>query len=140
VTFKPTNKGAKVATLSVAAGGGSSTSSVALSGTGVAASIEVSPSSIAFGNVPRNTVSSPRTVTVSNLISSAVGITSITLSGSNPGKFAQTNDCPGQLPAGESCTINVVFKPTAKGSKTATLKVTPGTGPVRSVSLSGTGT
>jgi LmbE family N-acetylglucosaminyl deacetylase len=140
VTFKPTNKGAKVATLSVSADGGASTSSVALSGTGVAASIEVSPSSIAFGNVPRNTVGGPRAVTVSNLISSAVGITSITLSGSNPGKFAQTNDCPGQLPAGDSCTINVVFKPTARGSRTATLKVTPATGPARSVSLSGTGT
>jgi hypothetical protein len=140
VTFKPTNKGAKVATLSVSAGGDAGTRSVALSGTGVVASIGVSPSSIAFGNVPRNTVSAPRTVTVSNLLSAAVNITSITLAGTNPAKFAQTNDCPAQLPAGESCTVNVVFKPTAVGSRTATLKVTPGTGSVKSVSLSGTGT
>ena len=139
VTFKPTNKGAKVATLSVSAGGGAGTRSVALSGTGVA-SIGVSPSSIAFGNVPRNTVSAPRTVTVSNLLSAAVNITSIALAGTNPAKFAQTNDCPAQLPAGGSCTVNVVFKPTAAGSRTATLKVTTGTGSVKSVSLSGTGT
>jgi LmbE family N-acetylglucosaminyl deacetylase len=140
VTFKPTRKGAKAATLSVSADGGAGTRSVGLSGTGVVTPIEVAPSAIAFGNVPRNTASAPRTVSVSNLTSFEVDITSISLSGSNPAKFTQTNDCPARLPGGASCTVSVVFKPTAKGSRTATLKVVPGSGSIRSVALSGTGT
>jgi hypothetical protein len=139
VAFRPTSKGAKTATLSVLADGGAGTRSVGLSGTGVATPIAVSPSSISFGNVPRNTFSAPKGVTVRNQTSMAVDITSIRLAGSNPAKFAQSNDCPAQLPGGASCTVSVVFKPTAEGSRTATLKVEPGAGSIRSVALSGTG-
>ena len=42
---------------------------------------------------------------------------------------------------GAQCTVTVYFKPTSTGSKSATLKVTPGGGAaVKTVALTGTGT
>jgi hypothetical protein len=73
----------------------------------------------------------------------ALGITSIALTGANPGGFTQSNNCPtgGNLGSGSSCRITVRFKPTATGPWTATLAIStndPGT-PTANVTLTGTG-
>ena len=140
VVFKPTSTGSKTATLNVNAGGGAGTQTVALSGTGVVPTYTVSPTSLAFGSVPDGTTSGPQSVTVTNTGTVALPITSITLSGTNPGQFSQTNTCGTSVAVGASCTISVVFKPTATGSKTATLNVNAGGGAgTQTVALSGTG-
>ena len=48
-----------------------------------------------------------------------LNITSIALSGSNPGDFSQTNDCGSIVSAGNSCTFTVTFAPGAVGSRSA---------------------
>lgn len=98
----------------------------------------VSPNSLSFGNVRRNTTSSPMTVTVTNAGATSVSIGSITLGGASPAQFARTSQCPSSLPAGGSCTVSVVFKPAWKSIAYATLKLTVG-GAVRVVGLNGTG-
>jgi hypothetical protein len=77
---------------------------------------------------------------LTNTGTEALAINSISLTGSNPGQFSQSNDCGTSVAIGASCTINVIFKPTVAGSKTATLVVTPGGGAGRqSAALTGIG-
>ena len=141
VVFKPTSTGTKSAKLTVALGAGATNKTVALSGTGVNYAFSVSPTSLAFGNVTQGITSATKTVTVTNTGTVVLPIISITLSGSNPGQFSQSNGCPAQMSVGGKCTISVKFKPTSTGSKSAILKVTPGGGAsAKTVALSGTGT
>src|SRR5205823_3290218 len=66
-------------------------------------------------------------VTLSNPSGTALTITSIGLTGTNPGDFGQTNNCPlspSTLAVNGTCTINVTFTPAATGPRIATLTVT----------------
>jgi Tol biopolymer transport system component len=138
VTFRPTSVGDKSAKLRVVAGD-NDVRTKALSGTGVASAFSVSPTSLDFGSVPINTTTAPRFVTISNTGSAVLPISSITLAGWNPYQFTQTHNCPANLAVGNSCTVNVIFKPTTPiGSKAALLNITPGGGAaIRSVALAG---
>src|SRR5262249_53282126 len=61
--------------------------------------------------------------------------------GANAGDYSQTNNCPATLAHGASCTINVVFSPTATGTRVATLSVADDAGASpQTVSLTGVGT
>src|SRR5437870_6472580 len=71
--------------------------------------------------------SAAKAVTLSNPSGAALTITSIGFTGTNPGDFGQTNNCPlspSTLAANATCTIDVTFTPTAIGSRSATLTVT----------------
>jgi hypothetical protein len=138
VVFTPLLTGSSMATLSINAGGGAGTQTVALSGIGVMPTYTVSPASLAFGSQTTNVASAPMPVTVTNTSTVPLPITSITLStpGSNP--FSQTNACGTSVAVGAGCTINVTFNPPLAGSATATLKVNAG-GTTSPVSLSGIG-
>jgi PASTA domain len=138
VTFRPTSTGSKTATVVVATDAGTET--VTLSGNGVRSVYSVSPTTLAFGNVPRNTTTTAQTVVISNTGTVLLPVNSIKLTGTNPGQFSQTNNCPAQVPVGGSCSASVQFKPTSNGLKSAILKVTTGGGgSATSVALSGTG-
>jgi hypothetical protein len=56
------------------------------------------------------TNSGPVTLNISSIVAS--------------GDFVQQNDCGSSVPAGESCTIKVAFKPSAKGVRTGTVTIT----------------
>ena len=143
VYFKPTSTGTKSATLTVTPSGGAAPVAVSLSGTGVTGSVpsfSLSTSSLSFGTIVVGTTSSANTVTITNIGSVLLPITSISLGGTNPSQFSRTHNCPAQLVVGAKCTVSVKFKPTSTGSKSATLKITPGGGAaVKTVALSGTG-
>lgn len=83
------------------------------------------------------TISPAQTVTLTN-----TGAITLTISSINAiGNFLQTNTCGSSLPAGASCTINVTFKPTAKGTRTGTLTITDSAADSpQTVALTGTGT
>jgi Tol biopolymer transport system component len=102
--------------------------------------LAVSPKALAFGNQAIKTSSAARPVTVTNTGATAVPITSIALKGANPGQFSFTHNCGVSLAANASCTVRVVFKPTTRGAKSATLNVNGGGGGLRTVKLTGTGT
>jgi hypothetical protein len=112
---------------------------VTLKGTGTY--IQLTPTSVNFGNQPVGTTSLPRKVTVTNKGSVAVKVTSIMITGLNAGDFAETNTCGRSIAAGGSCFIKVTFAPTAKGVRTASVSISDnGGGSPQKVSLSGTGT
>ncbi len=100
----------------------------------------ISPRSLAFGNRKPGMATTAKSVTVQNITASAVPITSIAIAGSAANQFISTNNCDSSVVGNGSCTIKVTFKPTTKGTKSATLNVNGGGGGLRVVNLTGTGT
>lgn len=140
VTFAPTGGGSRSATLAISDDAGGSPQGVALSGTGDAPAASVSPGSVAFGSQTTGTVSSARSVTLSNSGTAALVISSIGVTGANAGDFGQANTCPASLAVGASCSISVTFAPSATGSRSAAVTVVDNDrGSPQSVALSGTG-
>lgn len=140
VAFNPTTRGAITGTLSVADNASGSPQTASLSGTGTF--VKLTPSSLNFGSVPVGMTSTAQTVTLTNVArSSALSVTSITIGGTDPGDFAQSNNCGHSVPARGSCTITVTFTPTAQGLRSADVSITDnGGGSPQMVPLSGTGT
>jgi Abnormal spindle-like microcephaly-assoc'd, ASPM-SPD-2-Hydin len=66
-------------------------------------------------------------------------ITSITITGTDPGDFAENNTCGSQLGAQKKCTITVTFTPTATGSRSASVSISDNGGGSPQTALSGTG-
>ncbi|MEC3996613.1 discoidin domain-containing protein [Actinacidiphila sp. DG2A-62] len=135
VTFKPTAAGARTGTLTVNAGG--TTSTVSLSGTGTAPGpvLNASPASLSFPGTVVGATAATQTVTVTNS-----GTTSATVSGATvTGDFGQSTTCS-TLAVGASCTVTVTFKPTTGGARTGTLTVNSNANnSPTTVALSGTG-
>jgi Abnormal spindle-like microcephaly-assoc'd, ASPM-SPD-2-Hydin len=108
-----------------------------------AAVASVSPTSLAFGNVPAGTTSASQTLTLSNTgTASLTGISETFSAGSRFSRLggAAGGTCAGTLAAGATCTINVVFAPNAVGPQTATMTINASVAVTGSpVSLSGTG-
>jgi SdrD B-like domain/Abnormal spindle-like microcephaly-assoc'd, ASPM-SPD-2-Hydin len=103
--------------------------------------VSVSPSALAFGNVYVGTPSAPQTLTVQN--SGTAPLTRLTVTVAAPYSRptgAAGGTCGTTLAFGTTCTINVVFTPTAVGPTGNTLTITGslvvGGSPV---ALSGTG-
>jgi Abnormal spindle-like microcephaly-assoc'd, ASPM-SPD-2-Hydin len=126
-------------TLSVTDNTPDSPQTVPLTGTGTY--VELSPTSVNFGTQPVGTKSLPKTITFTNKGSVAVSISGISIAGTDPGDFAETNNCGKSVAAGGSCFIKVTFKPLAEGDRSADVSVSDnGGGSPQKVSLTGAGT
>jgi hypothetical protein len=136
VTFTPTAVGKQSGTLSVSDSAGTQT--VPLTGTG--AGIKIAPASLNFGTVKVGTTSPAKKISVMNLGSISVTISSIAIGGTNAGDFSQKNTCGNALAAGASCAISVTFTPTATGARSGILMITDSDpGSPQKVTLGGTG-
>ena len=141
VTFTPSASGSLTASLSITDNARGSPQTVSLSGTGTAALVSLSHTSLPFGSQPVGKTSTAHTVNLSNTGNGTLSITSLAVKGTNFSNFAQTNTCGKSLAAGAHCTISVTFTPSASGSRTASLSITDNAkGSPQTVSLSGTGT
>ncbi|HXN24989.1 MAG TPA: choice-of-anchor D domain-containing protein, partial [Candidatus Dormibacteraeota bacterium] len=102
----------------------------------VASGGAVSPSSLTFASQAINTKSGAQRVTVTNAGNAAMGISAIAVSGD----FSQASSCPAVLPVGANCSIQIVFAPTAGGTRAGTLSLSHnGSSIPHTVALSGTG-
>lgn len=138
VTFKPTATGARSGSIVVSSGNGGSATTT-LSGNGVTPlMLALSPTSLTFTSQTMATTSAAQSVTLSNNGQTPLTVSSITLSGSNAGDFAQTNTCGNPVAAGGNCTINVTFTPTTAGTRSASVVVVSNGGN-GNVTLTGTG-
>jgi len=143
VTFAPSQIGPRSASVTINDSAAGSPEAVALSGTGVVSgpNVTVSATSLIFGTQLVGTSSLVQSVTLSNYGTATLNITSIGFAGADPGDFHETNTCGSSVAPGASCTINVTFSPTQRGSRTATLSVPDNApGSPQTVSLGGTGT
>jgi hypothetical protein len=119
VKFKPSQPTVDAATLTISDNAANSPQTVALNGIGAVAPVVVFPIQMNFGSVA---VGSNATlpVTLANASNQPMTIQQIVAS---PAVFTQTNNCGTALSAGASCTIQVTFMPTLKGSVKGTLSM-----------------
>ncbi len=110
-------------------------------GSGGNGPLTVSPASIAFANTHVTATSVTKLVTVTNSNTSAIAISSIAFTGTNPSDFViKSNTCGASIPASSSCKIGVAFAPTTTGARSAALTLTDSaTNSPQSVTLTGTG-
>lgn len=132
VEFKPSLAGAVMEMLSVVDNAG--TKNVALKGTGAnAATDRPSASSLVFPTVAVGQESSPANLTLSN--TGDLPLNGITTNASTG--FRSSDNCGGSLGARSSCSISVVFAPTAVGNIEGSLTLTDANG-IQTIALSGT--
>jgi len=143
VSFDPTVAGPKSATLSVPSNADSSPTTASLSGTGTQPDASISPTSKAYGNVVVGSSSSDQIFTVTNIGTGPLHITTVSITGTNPGQFTLgAENCSSTIvSAGNSCDIHVTFDPTSAGGKSATVSVASDavSGSPTTASLTGTG-
>ena len=101
--------------------------------------VSLSSTNVDFGNQTVGMKSTPHQVTLTNTGNITLTV-SIGVTGTNGADFSQSNTCGTSVPAGGNCTISVVFKPSATGTRTAAVTITDNApNSPQTISLSGTG-
>jgi subtilase family serine protease len=140
VQFKPSATGARSASVSITDNAAGSPQQVPLSGTGTTA--KLSPTPLSLGTLAVGLTSPVHKVTLTNVGTTAITISSIAVTGTDPGDFPETaTTCTSSLAAAASCTVSLQFKPARTGVRSADLTVTDtAPGSPQQVPLSGIGT
>ncbi|HEY7337758.1 MAG TPA: IPT/TIG domain-containing protein [Bryobacteraceae bacterium] len=103
--------------------------------------VNLSATSINFGNQATGVAGSPQPVTLKNIGTAPLTISSIAVSGGNAGDFTQSNNCGSTLAPNSPCTINATFTPKNTGARSSTIVINDNApGSPQSIALSGTGT
>ncbi len=113
----------QTATLDVMDSAPGSPQTVMLTATVINPQASLSVSSLNFGTQKTGTPSAAKLITLKNTGATPLLINSIAVTGANPGDFPATPNCPSSLNAGSSCTISVIFDPSSKTSRSATLTI-----------------
>ena len=143
VTFTPSATGARAASIVITDNAANSPQTVSLTGTGSAGttSATLSPTSLAFSSQVVGSSSTTQAITLTNGGTAPLSISSIAVAGANSGDFTQTDTCGSGVAAGSICTINVTFKPSATGTRSASVTVTDNAAnSPQTVPLTGSGT
>jgi len=138
VAFAPSRSGVRSAALTISDDTAGSPHSVSLTGVGLAAggNATFSTDILDLGTQQVGMTSPAAIVTLTNFGTAALNVTSVTASNA----FADTTTCMGSVPSMGSCTVSVVFTPTATGAASGTLSVADDAADTpQSVSLTGTG-
>jgi RHS repeat-associated protein len=102
--------------------------------------VAITPAALTFTTISGVT-SAAQTVQLKNTGNATLALASVTIGGSNPPNFVQTNTCGTSISAGASCNIAVTFAAAAAGAFSATLTVADNAaGSPQTVTLSGTAT
>jgi Abnormal spindle-like microcephaly-assoc'd, ASPM-SPD-2-Hydin len=136
VTFTPTGVGTRTGKVTITDDASNSPQTVALTGTG-APPVALTPATATFASQMVGTTSVAKVFTLTNNLSTTLG--SIVIS--TTGDFSESaTTCTTSLAAKTKCTISVVFKPTAKGTRPGKLNVSDSaTNSPQSSTLTGTG-
>jgi len=139
VTFTPTAKEARNAGMGVSSSDPASPDAVGLSGPGTVVSL--SKKGLSFGSQQVGTSPAPQNVILTNVDSTPLKFTGITITGTNASDYSQSNTCATSIAAKANCTITVTFTPTATGKRTAAVSIgDDGGGSPQKIQLTGTGT
>jgi hypothetical protein len=142
-TFSPTASGAQDASVTITDNTSAGTTTLNLTGSGALPTATLKPPTDTFGSIAVGKTSKAKVSTLTNTSNYGLNISSITITGTDPIDYAQTNTCPvgGTLAANATCTISVTFTPTATGTLTATVTETDNSSAgTHTISLTGTGT
>ena len=109
-------------------------------GTVAAPKVTLSATTVAFGNQGKGTTSAAKTVTLTNSGTAALTGVVISLGGTNPTDFAESNNCGASVAVNASCTITLEFKPASTAAYAATVSIKDNaSGSPQSIALTGTG-
>ena len=100
--------------------------------------VTLAPNGLYFGTLSIGTTSAPQSVTLTNLQSVPLNISSVTASGN----YSESDNCASSspIPAGGTCTINVSFSPASSGTLTGQVSVVDDApGAVQVVNMTGGG-
>jgi hypothetical protein len=140
VTFTPTAGGSDSGSVSVVSNATNSPSTIALSGSGIASTVQLtaSASSLSFGNVLVGAKSAAQSLTLTNTGNSSVNLSQVSMTGA---AFSTSGmSMPMTLAAGQSAAMAVTFAPSATGSASGSLSFTSNaTNSPANVALSGAG-
>ena len=103
--------------------------------------ISFNPTNLSFSSQAVGTTSAAQSVTLTNISTSTIHISSVALTGNNTGDFAISADsCTGAAVAvNGTCSVSVTFTPTAVGTRSASLSFTDDAiGSPQTVAISGT--
>jgi Abnormal spindle-like microcephaly-assoc'd, ASPM-SPD-2-Hydin/HYDIN/CFA65/VesB-like, Ig-like domain len=112
-TFSPASGGAKTAQVRIVDDAPTSPQSVSLSGSGVAATISLSPTSLDFGAQGAGG-SSTKSVKITNTGTANLVISSLAITGSTTFTIA-SHTCTAAVAPGKNCGVSVRFAPTTTG-------------------------
>jgi DNA/RNA endonuclease YhcR with UshA esterase domain len=139
ITFTPVTGNTRTATLSISDTGANNPQTISLTGTGLA--VKLSATNLNFGKVMLGEISQPQIVVLTNIGSTTLRITSISVGGTDKGDFLESNTCGNNVSAGGTCSVIVRFIPTGKGARTATVGIVDnGGGSPQMIRVGGTGT
>ena len=102
----------------------------------------MSTATLSFGSQVVQTTSSTMSASLTNTGTANLVLSTITLGGTNPTEFTRTGTCAAavSLAPQTSCSVDVTFKPTAIGTRSATITIGHNATPTTSVlSLTGSG-
>jgi centrosomal CEP192-like protein/ASPM-SPD-2-Hydin domain-containing protein len=120
VTFTPQATGQRNDSMAIDLGSNATPLLISLTGKG-SATLGLTPATLDFGSENMvGATSAPHLVTLANNTSSAASYTLVVTP-----PFAATTTCGNPLPAHSSCSLSVVYKPTAVATDSGTLSVTP---------------
>jgi hypothetical protein len=136
VSLAPGQTGNLTGQLTIDANISGGETSIPLSGSGTSAGLVTAlPGALGFGQVQIGTTSSALPVTVENAGSSAVPVSSVSVT---PPFLLAANGCGSSLAANSDCALSISFAPTQAGAAIGTLSLVDDAG-TQTVTLSGTG-
>jgi len=136
ITYTPTIIGSEFGTVTFTDNAPQSPQTLSVSGSSVSAGVPtLNPASLSFPVTLIGQSSSPQSATLTNTGTGALGISQI----SSYGDFPETNNCPGSLAAGASCTITVTFIPSNPGNEYGNVSIYSDSLYNTNLSLTGTG-
>lgn len=142
IAFAPTAAGSRSALLTFADDAPNGPHTIALTGTGVVAVLDLSATDLSFGAQPVGTASTPLTVTLTNSGSGPLTVAGLSVSGDAAGDFAVSAapSLPIILAPGQSASLLVTFVPTVAGSRAALLTLfSNASNAPQTITLGGTG-
>jgi hypothetical protein len=119
VTFTPASSESVTGSITVISSQGAN-AVIPVSGNGVQAALNITPTSAAFGNVSVGTTAS-QTIQLSNTGTAALQVSQLSVTGS--GFSSGAVSLPITLNPGQASTFNIQYLPTAAGSATGTVSV-----------------
>jgi len=141
VAFTPGSTGTHVGLLTITDTAPGSPHSVPLTGKAAAGSaagpaVALSSTGLSFGAQHVNVSSSPQTVSVTNNSPAVVAISTISVEGD----FSEADTCGDSIAAGATCTVTVVFTPSAVGTRGGKITINDDApNSPQAIALSGTG-
>jgi hypothetical protein len=142
--FAPSLGGARTGTISITDNATGSPQTLSLSGTGYGVpGATLTPASLTFASQNIGAAGASQQITLKNPGTDKLVISGIALTGVHTADYTQTNTCTASLAPAASCVITVTFKPTAAGTRGASVTVTDNannaSGSAQNAALTGTG-